>query len=165
MQVDLIVALGPGEPELVPAAALALLRQHGACALDDGAAGLAPLLVEAGVEIAPDHPVLAAADAAAVALAEAHGAPTHPDRPLLERQAAGQAAGALLDLTERLRRDCPWDRAQDATSIIPHTVEEAYEVAEAVQQDGLSGKLVDELGDLLFQTTFLALLLQEAGVA
>ena len=43
-------------------------------------------------------------------------------------------AGALLalqELAERLRRDCPWDREQTARSIVPHTVEEAYEVADA----------------------------------
>jgi MazG family protein len=62
-----------------------------------------------------------------------------------------------------LRRECPWDRAQTATSIVPHTVEEAYEVADAVRESGLSPKLLDELGDLLFQTTFLALLCEEAG--
>ncbi len=88
---------------------------------------------------------------------------TLPARPLLERQAAQAAAGALLELTAVLRRECPWDRAQTATSIVPHTVEEAYEVADAVREAGLSPKLIDELGDLLFQTTFLALLCEEAG--
>jgi nucleoside triphosphate diphosphatase len=74
-------------------------------------------------------------------------------------------AEALLDLqelTERLRRDCPWDREQTERSIVPHTVEEAYEVADA----GLAGddaKLLDELGDLLFQVYFLSLLLSEKG--
>jgi MazG family protein len=72
---------------------------------------------------------------------------------------------ALLDLqtlTKRLRRDCPWDREQTARTIVPHTVEEAYEVADAaVAGDG--AKLLDELGDLLFQSYFLALLLEENG--
>jgi MazG family protein len=66
----------------------------------------------------------------------------------------------LLELTRRLRRDCPWDREQTARTIVPHTVEEAYEVADAA----LSGddvELRDELGDLLFQVYFLALLLEE----
>ena len=74
-------------------------------------------------------------------------------------------ARALLDLqklTERLRRDCPWDREQTAATIVPHTVEEAYEVADAALS-GDDAKLVDELGDLLFQTYFLALLLEERG--
>jgi MazG family protein len=74
-------------------------------------------------------------------------------------------ADALLDLqrlTERLRRDCPWDREQTARTIVPHTVEEAYEVADAALADD-DAKLEDELGDLLFQTYFLALLLEERG--
>jgi len=68
----------------------------------------------------------------------------------------------LQELTERLRADCPWDREQTARSIVPHTVEEAYEVADAALADR-PDKLLDELGDLLFQVYFLALLLQEQG--
>src|SRR5215217_9696126 len=74
-------------------------------------------------------------------------------------------ADALVDLqalTERLRRDCPWDREQTERTIVPHTVEEAYEVADAaIARD--DAKLLDELGDLLFQVYFLALLLEERG--
>jgi MazG family protein len=72
---------------------------------------------------------------------------------------------ALLDLqrlTERLRRECPWDREQTPRTIVPHTVEEAYEVADAALA-GDAPKLLDELGDLLFQVYFLALLLSEQG--
>jgi MazG family protein len=72
---------------------------------------------------------------------------------------------ALLDLqelTELLRRDCPWDREQTARTIVPHTVEEAYEVADAALADDRV-KLLDELGDLLFQVYFLAQLLAEQG--
>ena len=68
----------------------------------------------------------------------------------------------LQELTERLRRDCPWDREQTARTIVPHTVEEAYEVADAAEQ-GDNAKLLDELGDLLFQVYFLSLLLAERG--
>jgi nucleoside triphosphate diphosphatase len=69
---------------------------------------------------------------------------------------------ALDDLTRRLRRDCPWDREQDERSIVPHTVEEAYELADAaVRAD--DAKLLDELGDVLFQVHFLSLLLEERG--
>jgi MazG family protein len=68
----------------------------------------------------------------------------------------------LQELTERLRRDCPWDKEQTARTIVPHTVEEAYEVADAALGDRPE-KLLDELGDLLFQVYFLALLLQEQG--
>src|SRR5438874_12221366 len=68
----------------------------------------------------------------------------------------------LQELTERLRRDCPWDREQTARTIVPHTVEEAYEVADAALA-GDDAKLLDELGDLLFQVYFLSLLLEERG--
>lgn len=74
-------------------------------------------------------------------------------------------AEALLDLqelTRRLRRDCPWDREQTARTIVPHTVEEAYEVADAAVA-GDDGALRGELGDLLFQVYFLSLLLEERG--
>jgi MazG family protein len=75
----------------------------------------------------------------------------------------GRALEDLQELTERLRRDCPWDREQTARTIVPHTVEEAYEVADAAT-NGDDAKLADELGDLLFQVYFLSLLLQERGV-
>ena len=73
------------------------------------------------------------------------------------------AAVARLDeLTRRLRRECPWDREQDERSIVPHTVEEAYELADAANA-GDDAKLRDELGDVLFQVHFLSLLLEERG--
>ena len=68
----------------------------------------------------------------------------------------------LQELTKRLRRDCPWDREQTARTIVPHTVEEAYEVADAANAER-PDKLLDELGDLLYQVYFLALLLEEQG--
>jgi MazG family protein len=68
----------------------------------------------------------------------------------------------LDEITRRLRRECPWDREQDERSIVPHTVEEAYELADAAQS-GDDAKLLDELGDVLFQVYFLALLLEERG--
>ncbi|MEO8290282.1 MAG: nucleoside triphosphate pyrophosphohydrolase [Gaiellaceae bacterium] len=77
----------------------------------------------------------------------------------------GELARSLVDLqelAERLRRECPWDREQTARTIVPHTVEEAYEVADAALASD-DAKLVDELGDLLFQTFFLSLLLEERG--
>ena len=78
---------------------------------------------------------------------------------------APATVGALtrLDaLTRRLRRECPWDREQDERSIVPHTVEEAYELADAAQS-GDDARVVDELGDVLFQVHFLSLLLEERG--
>jgi XTP/dITP diphosphohydrolase/tetrapyrrole methylase family protein/MazG family protein/ATP diphosphatase len=65
-------------------------------------------------------------------------------------------------LTRRLREECPWDREQDERSIVPHTVEEAYELA-AAAESGDDAKLLDELGDVLFQVHFLSLLLEERG--
>jgi MazG family protein len=76
--------------------------------------------------------------------------------------ALAEALLELQELTERLRRECPWDREQTARTIVPHTVEEAYEVADAAL-GGDPAKLLDELGDLLFQVYFLALLLAEEG--
>ena len=61
-----------------------------------------------------------------------------------------------------MREECPWDREQDARSIVSHTVEEAYELADAAAS-GDDAKLLDELGDVLFQVYFLALLLEERG--
>ena len=79
------------------------------------------------------------------------------------QQAVAEALLALDEVTRRLRRDCPWDREQDERSIVPHTVEEAYELADAVHS-GDDRKLVDELGDVLFQVYFLSLLLEERGM-
>jgi len=73
-----------------------------------------------------------------------------------------EALVELQELTERLRRECPWDREQTTRTIVPHTVEEAYEVADAALA-GDDQKLLDEIGDLLFQSYFLALLLSERG--
>jgi len=72
-------------------------------------------------------------------------------------------ADALVELqalTERLRRECPWDREQTTRTIVPYTVEEAYEVADAAFA-GDDAKLLDEVGDLLYQCVFLSLLLEE----
>jgi XTP/dITP diphosphohydrolase/tetrapyrrole methylase family protein/MazG family protein/ATP diphosphatase len=77
--------------------------------------------------------------------------------------ASGPIALERLDqLTRRLRRECPWDREQDERSIVAHTVGEAYELADAAHS-GDDAKLLDELGDVLFQVHFLSLLLEERG--
>jgi MazG family protein len=74
-----------------------------------------------------------------------------------------QEALLRLDaLTRRLRIECPWDREQDERTIVPHTLEEAYELADAAHRRD-DAKLLDELGDVLFQVHFLALLLEERG--
>ena len=68
----------------------------------------------------------------------------------------------LDEITRKLRKECPWDREQDERSIVPHTVEEAYELADAAES-GDDAKLLDELGDVLFQVYFLGLLMEERG--
>jgi len=73
-----------------------------------------------------------------------------------------EAVGRLDELTRRLRVECPWDREQDERTIVPHTVEEAYELADAAYARD-DAKLLDELGDVLFQVHFLSLLLEERG--
>src|SRR5918998_385064 len=75
---------------------------------------------------------------------------------------SADAVARLDELTRKLRRECPWDREQDERSIVPHTVGEAYELAQAAE-DGDDAKLLDELGDVLFQVHFLSLLLEERG--
>ena len=72
------------------------------------------------------------------------------------------AIGRLDEVAHRLRLECPWDREQDERSIVPHTIEEAYELAEAVRS-GDDEATRDELGDVLFQVVFLSLLLEERG--
>ena len=76
-----------------------------------------------------------------------------------------EAVTALLGLMARLRdpqRGCPWDREQTFRTIAPYTIEEAYEVADAVER-GQPQKLCEELGDLLFQVVFHACMAQEKG--
>jgi MazG family protein len=73
---------------------------------------------------------------------------------------AAEALERLDRITRRLRRECPWDREQDERSIVPHTIEEAYELADAAARAD-DEKLRDELGDVLFQVVFLSLLLEE----
>jgi MazG family protein len=73
---------------------------------------------------------------------------------------------ALLEIMARLRDPdggCPWDLEQDFSSISPHTIEEAYEVDEAIASGDLES-LQDELGDLLFQVVFQSRIAEELGV-
>jgi MazG family protein len=72
----------------------------------------------------------------------------------------------LLRIMERLRdpvTGCPWDREQDWASIAPHTIEEAYELADAIAR-GEPDAVRDELGDVLFQVVFQARIAQERGL-
>lgn len=72
----------------------------------------------------------------------------------------------LLALMARLRDPqggCPWDLEQTFATIAPHTIEEAYEVADAIAQDDMAA-LKEELGDLLFQVVFYAQMAGERGL-
>ncbi|MCH8111549.1 MAG: nucleoside triphosphate pyrophosphohydrolase [Proteobacteria bacterium] len=78
---------------------------------------------------------------------------------------ADSGIAGLLKIMERLRTPktgCPWDLEQSFASIAPYTIEEAYEVAEAIREDDMPG-LRDELGDLLLQVVFHARMAEEAG--
>ena len=72
---------------------------------------------------------------------------------------------SLIDLMSKLRdpvQGCPWDLKQSIASLLPHTLEEVYEVADAIES-GSMVELEDELGDLLFQIVFYAQLAREGG--
>jgi MazG family protein len=84
--------------------------------------------------------------------------PSHSSPP-----AAGIAR--LLDVMVRLRdpaKGCPWDREQSYSTIVPYTIEEAYEVADAIERGDFAA-LKAELGDLLFQVVFYAQMAREDG--
>lgn len=69
----------------------------------------------------------------------------------------------LLEIMEKLRdpdHGCPWDKEQTFRTIVPYTIEEAYEVADAIERDDMD-ELRDELGDLLFQVVFYAQMARE----
>src|ERR1700740_1960948 len=68
----------------------------------------------------------------------------------------------LLAVMARLRAQCPWDREQTFETIAPYTIEEAYEVADAIARGDLDD-LKDELGDLLLQVAFHARMAEEQG--
>ena len=82
-------------------------------------------------------------------------APERPDTQL----------GRLLSIMARLRdpvNGCEWDRAQSFATIVPYTIEEAYEVADAIEREDMTA-LRDELGDLLLQVVFHARMAEELG--
>ncbi len=88
--------------------------------------------------------------------------------PAFSGPAVGKEMARLAALMETLRQQCPWDRAQTHASLMPHLVEESYEVLDALASlDGgdaaAYAHLEEELGDLLFQIVFHARLADEAG--
>ncbi len=87
-----------------------------------------------------------------------------------ERRAAGDEVTRLVALMDTLRERCPWDSVQTHASLMPHLVEESYEVLDALADvaetdanDDAYAHLEEELGDLLFQIVFHARLADEAG--
>lgn len=163
-----IVGLGPGDPDGVPLSALRALAGHErvyAIDLDPALAAAIDRAPEPVADLAavPKGAIVVADDLAAHTLALADpSASTAPDRPTLRNRAIGAAVAGLAQVGSHLRRECPWDRVQTAATIVPHTVEEAFEVAEAVATGDVE-RQADEIGDLLFQSVFLAQLLEESG--
>src|SRR5947209_12362614 len=85
-------------------------------------------------------------------------------RPQRTGQRMTRPIDRLLAIMARLRnpaQGCPWDREQDFATIAPYTIEEAYEVADAIERGDMAA-LKDELGDLLFQVVFHARMAEEA---
>ncbi len=89
-----------------------------------------------------------------------------PELETRDGGALGAAVAALWELTHVLRAECPWDQAQSAGTIVPHTLEEAWEVADVARAAEAAiaagdepdlDAFEDELGDLLFQVSFLAM--------
>ena len=84
---------------------------------------------------------------------------------MADKAARPYTIGDLLRVMARLRdpeTGCPWDREQSFATIAPYTIEEAYEVADAVARNDLDG-LKDELGDLLLQVVYHARMAEEDG--
>ncbi|HLF15642.1 MAG TPA: nucleoside triphosphate pyrophosphohydrolase [Bacteroidota bacterium] len=73
-----------------------------------------------------------------------------------------ESLSRLVELTKRLRRECPWDREQTHQSLGVHLIEESYEVVDAID-GGRTDRLRDELGDLLLQVLFHANIAEERG--
>ena len=84
---------------------------------------------------------------------------------MTDRADAADATRRLIEVMARLRdpeTGCPWDVEQSFRTIAPYTIEEAYEVADAIERDAMA-ELKDELGDLLFQVAFHSRMAEERG--
>ena len=163
----LIVGIGPGDPDSIPASVFRAVVDRDAPILAVDLSSEVIVALGVAVEIydralpIPNGAVVVAADPIAQRLAISYpGAHTVPSREVLRSRAIGAQVAELARVGLRLRRECPWDQKQTPESIVPHTVEEAFEVAEAVGS-GDPAHLADELGDLLFQSVFLAQFLEE----
>ncbi len=158
-----LVLLGPGGAHLVPHLAVRQLAEVGVAEIhaDDDVAGL---LAAAGVRHEAGAALIAAdAEAALRLVAETPGLLAPEEYERIAGEVAARRLVELWEITVRLRRDCPWDREQTPATIVPHTVEEAYEVADVALAGPPGPKLIDELGDLLFQTFILSLMAREVG--
>ncbi len=84
----------------------------------------------------------------------------------MQRDALVSELASLYDLTGRLRKECPWDRKQTQESIVAYTVEEVYELVDAIAREKAHGEagVRGELGDLLYQVYFLACVAEEQGL-
>src|SRR5690242_18813261 len=137
------------------------LRRDGSRGLRHGVRWARPLANRGGFAVITGHgyrPCSPAQPTGSLRMTETprRADPLSPERPPLER---------LIAIMARLRdpaRGCPWDVEQSFATIAPYTIEEAYEVADAIQQ-GDMGALKDELGDLLLQVVFHARMAEEAG--
>lgn len=163
-----IVALGPGDPDALPVAAATAIAEAATLLAPTLPPGLAASLGRepdplGAVDTIPSGATVVATDVDAHRLAQQlPSAVTIPARVALRGRAIGAAVADLATVGAHLRRECPWDREQTAATIVPHTIEEAFEVAEAVTA-GDAERQADEVGDLLFQAVFLAQLLEETG--
>ncbi len=166
----LIVALGSGDVVDLPAVAVQAVREsadvvHALDIADDVVALLGVETRTFDAASCPDDAVVVAPDVAAFAISRVYpDTPTVPDRERLRARAIGAGVARLAQVGAELRLLCPWDREQVPETIVPHTIEEAFEVAEAFHGDDPE-RQIDEIGDLLFQSVFLARFLEEDGVA
>ena len=149
-----LVALGPGHPDLIPLASWRVIEAAGPVSTPADEP-LREWLGSKGIALADDSPVVAASGAAAAAAAG----------PIIRgmRQSLGATLSQRCSCATRwwvaavdrapAPATVPGDREQTVATIVPHTIEEAYETAEAAAH-GPGPKLIDELGDLLFQSFF-----------
>ena len=79
----------------------------------------------------------------------------------MERKEAEMATSRLLDVMDRLRAECPWDREQTFDTLRNNTIEETYELADAITDKNMEG-IKEELGDLLLHVVFYSKLGEEA---
>lgn len=81
---------------------------------------------------------------------------------IVDRAKQLAAFGRLLDIMDRLRAECPWDRKQTLESLRPNTIEEVYELSDAIRSNDAKN-IAKELGDVLLHVVFYSKILQEQG--